>query len=100
MNAQRRRLGTFTIAALLLFSLTPRSASALTPAAGDPAAAFYQTSKVVRIDLKTNATLSTIGIDNYVDATFKLTMGSEVFGGTSGFGAWDIKLRLKGNRSF
>ena len=100
MNAQHRRLRTFTLATLLLFSLTPRSASALTPAAGDPAAALYQTSKVVRIDLKTNAALNSIGIDNYVDATFKLTMGSEVFGGTSGFGAWDIKLRLKGNRSF
>jgi CotH kinase protein len=100
MNMQRQRLGTFALAALLLFSLTPRSASALTPAAGDPAAALYQTSKVVRIDLKTNATLNTIGIEAYVDATFKLTIGNEVFGGTSGFGAWDIKLRLKGNRSF
>ena len=100
MRPQPGRIGTFALVALLLFSLTPRSASALTPATGDPAAALYQTSNVVRIDLNTNATLSAIGIENYVDATFKLTMGTEVFGGTSGFGAWDIKLRLKGNRSF
>jgi len=100
MNTQRRRLGTFALAALLLFSLTPRPASALTLATGDPAAALYQTSKIVRIDLSTDTTLSGIGVENYVNATFKLTMGTEVFGGTSGFGAWDIKLRLKGNRSF
>ena len=100
MRPHPGRIGSYALAALLLLSLTPRSASALTPAAGDPAAALYQTSKIVRIDLKTNTTLSTIGIETYVDATFKLTMGSEVFGGTSGFGAWDIKLRLKGNRSF
>ena len=100
MSTQRRRIRTITLVALLLVSLTPRTASALTPASGDPAAALYQTSKIVRIDLKTNATLSAIGIESYVDATFKLTMGTEVFGGTSGFGAWDIKLRLKGNRSF
>ena len=100
MNTQRRRLGTFALAALLLFSLTPRPASALTLATGDPAAALYQTSKIVRIDLSTDTTLSAIGVENYVNATFKLTMGTEVFGGTSGFGAWDIKLRLKGNRSF
>ena len=100
MNTQRQRQRTFALAMLLLFSLTPRSTSALSPAAGDPAAALYQTSKIVRIDLRTNATLGAIGIENYVDATFMLTMGTEVFGGTSGFGAWDIRLRLKGNRSY
>jgi hypothetical protein len=100
MNTQRRRLGTFALAALLLFSLTPRPASALTLATGDPAAALYQTSKIVRIDLSTDTPLGTIGVESYVNATFKLTIGTEVFGGTSGFGAWDIKLRLKGNRSF
>lgn len=100
MSESGRRLGTFALAALLLFSLTPRPASALTPATGDPAAALYQTSKVVRIDLKTNTALSSIGVESYVNATFKLTLGTEVYGGTSGFGAWDIKLRLKGNRSF
>jgi len=100
MSAQRRRLGIFALSALLVFSLTPRQASALTLATGDPAAALYQTSKIVRIDLKTSAELSTLGVENYVDATFKLTMGTAVYGGTSGFGAWDIKLRLKGNRSF
>ena len=100
MSPQRRRIGTFALAALLLFSLTPHPASALTLATGDPAAALYQTSNVVRIDLNTDTTLSAIGVESYVNATFKLTMGTEVFGGTSGFGAWDIKLRLKGNRSF
>ena len=100
MSTQRQRIGSFALAALLLFSLIPRPVSALTPATGDPAAALYQTSNVVRIDLNTNATLSGIGVGNYVDATFKLTMGASVYGGTSGIGAWDIKLRLKGNRSF
>ena len=100
MSECDRRLGTFALAALLLFSLTPRPASALTLATGDPAAALYQTSKIVRIDLETGTTLSAIGVESYVNATFKLTIGTEVFGGTSGFGAWDIKLRLKGNRSF
>ena len=100
MNIHSRRARTFALVALLTLPLTPRTASALTPATGDPAAVLFQPSRVVRIDLKTNATLSGIGIENYVDATFKLTMGTEVFGSTSGFGAWDIKLRLKGNRSF
>jgi len=100
MTKLGRRISSTAILAILIASLAPPTTAALTPAGGDPAASLYQTSKVVRIDLSTNATLSSIGTDIYVDATFKLTMGTEVFGGTSGFGAWDIKMRLKGNRSF
>ena len=87
-------------AAVCVLSLSAPTAAALSPADGDPASAMFQTSKVVRIDLKTNETLSALNINSYVDATFKMTIGTETYGGTSGFGAWDIKLRLKGNRSY
>jgi len=84
---------------LSLSSLASHPVVALSPATGDPAAALYQSTKVVRIDLSTSSPLTEIGADTYVDATFKLTSGTTVYGETSGIGAWDIKLRLKGKRS-
>ena len=100
MTNRIRRFSTLALLALLLGSLAPGAAMALTPATGDPAATLYQTSRIVRIDLNTSTDLSAIGVEGYVDATFKLTMGSTVYGGTSGFGAWDIKMRLKGVGSY
>ena len=94
MTNRIRRFSTLALLALLLGSLAPGAAMALTPATGQPAATLYQTSRIVRIDLNTSTDLSAIGVEGYVDATFKLTMGSTVYGGTSGFGAWDIKMRL------
>ena len=100
MTNRIRRFSTIALLALLLVSLAPGSAVALTPAAGDPAAVVYQTARIVRIDLNTSTDLSAIGVEGYVDATFKLTMGSTVYGGTSGIGAWDVKMRLKGVGSY
>jgi spore coat protein CotH len=100
-QTMRRPVRRAALVALLIATIAhPLAASALTAASGDTAAWLYATSNIVRIDIKTSASLGSISASSWTDATFKLTRGSTTYGALDGSSAWAIKLRLKGTGSF